>query len=61
MECYVNSENWQKNLANCFNLPNSPKFLLAMFFTVWYAHICTQMLLHCTDTYECHTYVNYVQ
>ena len=25
-ECYGNCENWQKNLAKCCNLPNSPKF-----------------------------------
>ena len=26
-ECYGNSENWQKGLANCCNLPNLPKYV----------------------------------
>ena len=30
-ECYGNSENWQRNLAKCCNLPNSPNFLLPIF------------------------------
>ena len=31
-ECYRNNENWQKNLANCCHLPNSPNFFTANVF-----------------------------
>ena len=47
-ECYGNCENWQKNLANYCNLPNSPKFFPANGFTVRYATVHIKFYLMIT-------------